>query len=130
MKILVLGSGLMGPAVAFNAMSDPQVSHVALCDMSQQQLDAAQAKLGGMEGGEKLATVALDLSDQAATVALMADFDAIVAALPRAAIPFGIRAAVAAERPLIDLDGRAEKVRIDGIRLGPAAFPASDSPYR
>jgi len=29
-KILVLGSGLMGPAAAFNAMSDPQVSQVTL----------------------------------------------------------------------------------------------------
>ncbi len=50
MKILVLGSGLMGPAAAFNAMSDPAVSQVTLCDMNQQQLDAAQAKLERMRG--------------------------------------------------------------------------------
>ena len=86
MKILVLGSGLMGPAAAFNAMSDPDVSQVTLCDVNQQQLDAAQAKLASLEGGEKLTTVALDLNDQAATSQLMADFDAIVAALPREAI--------------------------------------------
>jgi lysine 6-dehydrogenase len=103
MKILVLGSGLMGPAAAYNAMSDPDVSQVTLCDMSQQQLDAAKAKLGSMKGGEKLTTVALDLSAQAATVKLMADFDAIVAALARTAIPFGIRAAIAAGKPLVDL---------------------------
>lgn len=108
MKILVLGSGLMGPAAAFNAMSDPQVSQVTVCDMNQQQLDAARAKLASLEGGEKLTTVALDLSDQAATVRLMADFDAIVAALPRTAIPFGIRAAVAAGKPLVDLSWPSE----------------------
>jgi lysine 6-dehydrogenase len=103
MKILVLGSGLMGPAAAYNAMSDPDVSQVTLCDMSQQQLDAAKAKLGSMDGSEKLTAVALDLSDQAATVKLMADFDAIVAALARTAIPFSIRAAIAAGKPLVDL---------------------------
>jgi lysine 6-dehydrogenase len=103
MKILVLGSGLMGPAAAFNALSDPQVSRVALCDRDQVQLDTAQAKLGSMTGGTKLTTVQLDLSDQSATKRLMADYDAVVAALPRPAIPLGIRAAVAAKRPLVDL---------------------------
>jgi len=99
----------MGPAAAYNAMSDPNVSQVTLCDMSQQQLDAAKAKLGSMDGGKKLTSVALDLSDQAATVKLMADFDAIVAALARAAIPFGIRAAIAAGKPLVDLSWPLEE---------------------
>ena len=103
MKILVLGSGLMGPASAYNAMTDPDVTRVALCDMNQQQLDAAYAKLKGMEGGEKITTVALDLGDQAATTELMAGYDAVVAALPKVAIPLGIRAAVAAGTPLVDL---------------------------
>ena len=103
MKILVLGSGLMGPAAAFNAMSDPQVSQVTMCDMSQQQLDAARAKLRRLDGHEKLTTMRLDLSDGAAASRLMADFDAIVAALPHATIPLGIRAAVAAGKPLVDL---------------------------
>ncbi|MFZ5916842.1 MAG: saccharopine dehydrogenase family protein [Chloroflexota bacterium] len=103
MKILILGSGLMGPAAAYNAMIDPDVSQVILCDQSQQQLDAALARLKGMSGGEKLTTEALDLSQQAATVELMAAFDAVVAALPRAAIPYGMQAAAAAGKPLVDL---------------------------
>jgi len=103
MKILVLGSGLMGPAAAHNAMTDPDVTQVTLCDMNQQQLDAAHAKLKGMEGGEKITTVALDLGDQAATTELMAGCDAVVAALPKVAIPLGIRAALAAGTPLVDL---------------------------
>ena len=96
MKILVLGSGLMGPAAAFNAMSDPDVSQVTLCDMNQGQLDAAQAKLASLEGGEKLTAVTLDLNDQAAAGQLMAGYDAVVAALPKEAIPLAVRAAVAA----------------------------------
>jgi lysine 6-dehydrogenase len=103
MRILVLGSGLMGPAAAYNAMTDPDVTKVTLCDMSQQALDAAYAKLSGMDGSEKLTTVALDLSDQAAAARLMASYDAILAALPWPIIPLGIRAAVAAKTPLVDL---------------------------
>jgi len=109
MKILVLGSGLMGPAAAFNAMSDPDVSQVTLCDVNQQQLDAAEAKLKKLEGGEKLTTVALDLNDQAAASKLMANFDAIVAALPKEAISLGMRAAIAAKTPLVDLSWPPEE---------------------
>ncbi len=108
MRILVLGSGLMGPAAAFNAMSDPDVSRVTLCDRDEGQLDTAQAKLRVMEGGEKLSTVPLDLKDQGAATRLMAEFDAIVGALPWAAAVLGIRAAVAAAIPLVDLARPAE----------------------
>ena len=103
MKILVLGSGLMGPAAAYVAMLDPAVSQVTLCDMDQQQLDTAQAKLASMEGGDKLAAVVLDLNDQAAASKLMADFDATIAALSKVAISLGMRAALTAGTPLVDL---------------------------
>ena len=103
MKILVVGSGLMGPAAAYNAMSDPQVSQVTLADMSQPQLDLAKKKLSSMKGAEKLATTVLDLNDQAASTRLMAGFDAIVAALPKQAIGAGIRAAMAVKKPWVDL---------------------------
>ncbi len=121
MRILVLGSGLMGPAAAFNAMSAAEVSRVTLCDIDQGQLDAAQAKLRAMDGGEKLTTVALDLNDQAQATELTADFDAIVGALPRAAIPLGIRAAVATRTPLVDLAWPSEAELVDLERQVEAA---------
>lgn len=71
MRILVLGSGLMGPAAAFNTMADPDVSLVAVCDLSQRQLDACVSKLADLRGAEKLSTVLIDVGDQAAAVALM-----------------------------------------------------------
>jgi lysine 6-dehydrogenase len=127
MKILVLGSGLMGPAAAFNALSDPDVLQVTLCDMNQRQLDAAQAKLASLEGGEKLTTVALDLSDQAAASQLMADFDAVVAALPRKAIPLGMRAAIAAKTHLVDLswppESEVEKIKQEAKAAGVLIVP-------
>ena len=103
MKILVLGSGLIGPASAYNAMVDPEVTQVTLCDINRQQLEAAQAKLSRLEGGQKLSTVQLDVRDQAATSKLMAGYDAIVGALERPVIGLGIRAAAAAKVPLVDL---------------------------
>jgi lysine 6-dehydrogenase len=103
MKILILGSGLMGPAAAYNAMIDPNVTQVTLCDLSQSQLDAAYAKLSGRKGSEKLTLLAHDLNDEAVTAKLMAEYEVVVAALPRAAIPAGMRAAVVAKTPLVDL---------------------------
>jgi lysine 6-dehydrogenase len=66
-------------------------------------LEAAQAKLSGLEGGQKLRIVQLDVRDQEATVKLMAQHDAVVGALERPVIGLGIRAAAAAKVPLVDL---------------------------
>jgi lysine 6-dehydrogenase len=115
MRILVLGSGLMGPAAAFNAMADPEVSQVVLCDQSQPQLDAARARLAGLVGVEKLRLVVLELRDQAAATDLMAGFHAVVAALPKQAIPLGIRAATGAGVPLVDLSWPLES-ELPGLR--------------
>jgi lysine 6-dehydrogenase len=103
MKILVLGSGLMGPAAAYNALSDRDVAQVTLCDLCQQQLQAARTKLLGLLGGQRLSTVNLDLRDQAAARRLMSAHDAVVAALPKEAIALGIRAAASSRTPLVDL---------------------------
>lgn len=109
MKILVVGSGLMGPAAAYNAMSDPQVSQVTLADLSQQQLDLAKKKLSGMQGAEKLQFMVVNLRDTAGAGQLMAGFDAVLAAIPDRAIGAGIRAAIAAKKPLVDLSYAPEQ---------------------
>jgi lysine 6-dehydrogenase len=93
----------MGPAAAYNAMSDPNVSLVSLCDVNRQQLDAAQAKLDSLEGGHKLSTVVLDLNDLDAASKLLAGHDTVVGALPNVSVPLGIRAALRAGTPLVDL---------------------------
>lgn len=115
MKILVLGSGLMGPAAAFNAMSDPEVSQVVVCDLSQQQLDACASKLAGMKGSEKLSTTLLDLHDQAAAAELIAGFDVSIGALPKPASALAIRAASRANIPHVDLT-RPDSSQLPGLR--------------
>lgn len=103
MKILILGGGLMGPAAAFNAMSDPDVSQVIICDISQEQLSRSVNMLTDKAGADKLGIVRLDLNNQEAAVELMANFDAIVSALPPPVSPLAIRAALQAGTPLVDL---------------------------
>lgn len=115
MNILVLGSGLMGPAAAFNAMSDPDVSQVVVCDRSQQQLDACVSKLTGMKGAERLSTVLLDLNDHVGAVKLMAGFDVAIGALSRSASVLAIRAASQAGTPLVDL-ARPDHNQLPGLR--------------
>jgi lysine 6-dehydrogenase len=115
MRILVLGSGLMGPAAAYNAMSDPQVKAVTLCDVDEGRLDSAQEKLSKLDGGRKLSTVALDISDQRAATRLMKDFDAVVGALPWRAVTLAIGAAVASGRPLVDL-ARPQEAELTDLR--------------
>lgn len=103
MKILILGSGLMGPAAAFKAMSAPDVSQVILCDIDQDQLKAAIRKLAGKPGAQKLGIVRLNLTNTAEAADLVAKFDAVVAALPWPVSVLAIRAALKANTPLVDL---------------------------
>ncbi len=103
MKLVVFGSGLMGPAAAFNALGDPQVSEVVLCDASDAQLGIARQKLAPLPGGAKLRTAVLDLNDKAAAVQTLAGAKVALAALPKGAIHLAVDGAVAAGVPLVDL---------------------------
>ena len=103
MKILVIGSGLMGPAAAYNALLDKDVKRVTLADANGRALEEAQARLNRLHPSDKLHTAVLDLADYDAAVALIAAHDAVVAALPSAVIPLGLRAAAAARKPWVDL---------------------------
>ncbi|MCA9921030.1 MAG: saccharopine dehydrogenase NADP-binding domain-containing protein [Anaerolineales bacterium] len=103
MKIIVLGSGLMGPAAAYNAMRDPEVTRVTICDVSQAQLDTCAELLTDKPGADKLTLKQLDLSNRADAVAVLAEYDAAVAALPRPVNILAIEAALQSGTPLVDL---------------------------
>lgn len=108
MKLMVLGSGLMGPAAAYNALCDDKVTQVLLCDKDAAALEVAQARLrrlidAGKSTTGRLTTIALDLNDQAATAEVMSQCDAVLAALPSTAIPSGLRVAASVGKPWVDL---------------------------
>ncbi len=133
MNILILGSGLMGPAAAYNAIIDPNVSLVTVADVSQEQLDLCADMLRDKPGFEKLSFVPLDLGDLDTAAALLRDFDTAVAALPRPVNILAIKAALQANTPLVDLSQTppetlgqlAEKMETDGrlIILGCGVEP-------
>lgn len=103
MKFLVLGSGLMGPAAAYIGMKADDVTAVTLADRSPEQLAVAQRRLAGMPGLDKVTFSQVDLADRLEAVALLARHDVVLAALPPEIIPLGMRTAIAARRPLVDL---------------------------
>lgn len=103
MKILVLGSGLMGPAAAYNAMLDPHVTQVTICDFSQTQLDNCANLLADKPGTDKLKLQLLDLNNRTEAVAVLSEYDAAVAALPRPINILAIEAALESGTPLVDL---------------------------
>jgi saccharopine dehydrogenase-like NADP-dependent oxidoreductase len=105
----------MGPAAAFGAISDPAVTQVTLCDLDERQLGKARKKLAPAVGGGKFSTHRLDVTDGAAAARLMADYDAIVTALPQAASAAAIRAAASAGVPAVDLT-RPPEAQIAALR--------------
>ncbi len=112
MRILVLGSGLMGPAAAYNAMIDPAVTAVTVADRSRKQLDICGAILRDKPGADKVAFTRLNLNNPEMAANFMADFDAAVAALPRPVNILAIKAALQAGLPLVDLAQTPPNVQI------------------
>jgi saccharopine dehydrogenase-like NADP-dependent oxidoreductase len=113
MKILVLGSGLMGPAAAYIGLIDPEVAEVGLADMNAEQLELARAKLAAITDTKRLRVVQVDLADEATAAEVMAGYDVVVAALPTWVVHLGLRAAAKAHTPWVDLSWVLEEHRAD-----------------
>lgn len=103
LSVLVLGSGLMGPAAALFLMGDQQVERVVLGDRDRRRLAEVRRRLAPFPESAKLSTVRLDAADRAEAARLFAETDVIVSALPQVASAPAIRAAAEARRPLVDL---------------------------
>jgi len=105
-RLAVLGAGLMGPAVAAEAMASAEVAEVGLCDQSPAQLDLAMAALAHRPGAAKLRPTRVDLTDRVAAVALLRRHDVAVDGLPTRSSPLAIHAALGAGTPLVTLSAR------------------------
>ena len=103
MRILVIGSGLMGPAAAYNAMVDDKVECVTVCDLSDDQLGACRETLRDKPGADKVVYRRLDMNDRDESIAVMKDHGAGVAALPRDASMAAFPLALEAGMPYMDL---------------------------
>lgn len=111
MKLLVIGSGMMGSAAAFDMARTPQVNVVTLADNDAKRAREVAARVNRITGEKKVRAVALDASDQRAAARLMHGHDAALSAVPYF-LNLGLaRAAVDAQCHFADLGGNNTVVR-------------------
>jgi lysine 6-dehydrogenase len=111
MKLLVIGSGMMGSAAAFDMARTPQVDAVTLADSDLKRARDVAARVNRMTGGKKVRAAALEASDEKAAARLMRGHDAALSAVPYF-LNLGLaRAAIAARCHFADLGGNNTVVR-------------------
>jgi lysine 6-dehydrogenase len=111
MKLLVIGSGMMGSAAAFDMARTPQVSSVTLADSDAKRARDVAARVNRITGDKKVRAVALEASDERAAARVMRGHDAALSALPYF-LNLGLaRAAVEARCHFADLGGNNTVVR-------------------
>jgi len=111
MKLLVLGSGMMGSAAAYDMARAPQVDAVTLADSDSRRAREVAARVNRMTGGRKVRAVTLDASDEKAATRVMRGHDAALSAVPYF-LNLGLaRAAIEARCHLADLGGNNTVVR-------------------
>lgn len=93
-RVLVLGSGMIGSAVALDLARD-RAFDVAVADVSRDRL-AAAARAGAR-------TIEVDLSSPAAIARVAADCDLVVGALPSAVGYRSVEAVIATRRHCVDI---------------------------
>src|SRR5271166_5689619 len=111
MKLLVIGSGMMGSAAAFDMARTPDVGLVTLADGNAQRVREVAARVNRITGEKKVRAVVLDASDEKSAAKLMDGHDAALSAVPYF-LNLGLaRAAVAARCHFADLGGNNTVVR-------------------
>ena len=111
MKLLVIGSGMMGSAAAFDMARTPQVNSVTLADSDLKRARDVAARVNRMTGDKKVRAVVLDASDEKAAAKVMRGHDAALSAVPYF-LNLGLaKAAIEARCHFADLGGNNTVVR-------------------
>ena len=82
MKLLVIGSGMMGSAAAFDMARTPQVESVTLADSDVKRAREVAASVNRITGGKKVRAAVLDAANENAAAKLMRGHDAALSAVP------------------------------------------------
>jgi len=109
MKILVLGCGLMGRAIALDLLESKDVDAVTVTDVSKQKLDALEAEV---QSG-KLSIRKIDATNRSQLVSLLKRFDVATNALPHSVAVSVVRASIKARVPIVDLSFEDEHMELD-----------------
>jgi lysine 6-dehydrogenase len=98
-KLIVLGMGLMGPAVAKICTEEAKVNNVKGCDVDSAKLEVARS----LVASEKFEAIRIDVSDHVALVHAIRDCDVVVnATSDRLSIPV-LKAAMQVKVNFVDL---------------------------
>jgi lysine 6-dehydrogenase len=109
MKILVLGCGLMGRAIALDLLESKDVDAVTVTDVSKQNLEALENEVQS----EKLTTRRIDATNRSQVVSLLKGFDVATNALPHSVAVSVVRASIEAKVPMVDLTYEDEHMKLD-----------------
>ncbi len=111
MKLLVIGSGMMGSAAAYDMARNPDVEHVTLADKDLQLAREVARRINQSNGNEKVRPLRLDAANPKAAATLMRAHDAALSAVPYFFNFDLAKAAVNAECHFADLGGNNTVVR-------------------
>jgi lysine 6-dehydrogenase len=129
MKLLVIGSGMMGSAAAYDMARSAMVDAVTLVDIDQRRAKAAAARVNRLAGGKRVAFAEVDAADHRAVGKLMKRHQAALSCVPYF-FNYGLaQAAIDAKCHFADLGGNNAVVRQElaldkkagkrGVRIAP-----------
>jgi len=111
MKLLVIGSGMMGSAAAYDMASQDHVESVTLSDADARRAKDVSARVNHLTGGKKVRAAALDASKEKDAARLMRGHDGALSAVPYF-LNLGLaKAAITAGCHFADLGGNNTVVR-------------------
>ena len=111
MKLLVIGSGMMGSAATYDMARTENVASITLADTDTKRARDVAARVNRITGRKKVRAVALDASDEKSAAKLMRGHDAALSAVPYF-LNLGLaKAAVEARCHFADLGGNNTVVR-------------------
>ena len=109
MRVLVLGCGMMGSAIAMDMAQSDEVSKVVVGDFDEKKTVQLAARLGS----DKVLGQRVDVKDQQATVKLVKNFDVVMSALPYGINVLASKAAVEGGVHLVNLTLEEEQWELD-----------------
>lgn len=110
-KYVVLGAGRQGTACAYDLIKWGEASRVVLADRELLVAQAAAARVNGLLATDNACAAQVDVTDRGALLALLAEAEVVVSAVPYY-YNLGItRAAVGAGAGMCDLGGNLDVVR-------------------
>jgi lysine 6-dehydrogenase len=111
MKLLVIGSGMMGSAAAYDMARQDHVVSVTLADNDRQRVKDVAARVNRIAGNKKVRAVALDAAKEKEAARLMKGHDGVLSAVPYR-LNLGLaKAAISAGCHFADLGGNNTVVR-------------------